>query len=306
MSNYIFCARNIRNKGFGTKPGKTSYLILKDDAKTSGSDDIVSEKDFLATVTADPNLKDVVIYVHGTDMTVENVISRHKELKVGLKKAGYKGELITFDWPSSDKPLLYLDDRHDAKVTAMELVKSGIALLAKQQGRNCVLNVHAIAHSTGAYIIHEAFSDAETTKSTAEINWTLSQLILIGGDVSSNALSTTRGESVYRHCNRLTNYFNPYDFALAIANAKRVGFSNRAGRVGLPSDIPAKAVDVNCGQYFQKEVHKLKVKKGVPSHAWYFYSDVWFKDVFETIKGDADRSVIALRTKNADGTLRLT
>jgi hypothetical protein len=30
---------------------------------------------------------------------------------------------------------LYLEDRHDAKTTAMELVNSGIKLLAKQQGK---------------------------------------------------------------------------------------------------------------------------------------------------------------------------
>lgn len=295
MSNYIICARNQKGESFGSEPGKVYYIILGDAESDPKADHIVSEKDFLSSLTSPAELRDVVIFVHGTDYTIGEVLDRHKQIKSNLQQQGYAGELISFDWPSNGMPLLYLDDRHDAKVTAMGLVKSGITLLAKQQGRGCILNVHAMAHSSGAYIIQESFNDSETTRSTAEVNWTLSQLILFGGDVSSDSMSATRGESVYRHCNRLTNYYNPHDAVLAISNAKRAGFKNRVGRIGLPSDVPQKAVDVHCGDYYKAHGVNLEIRKGKPSHAWYFYSDVWWKDVYETLMGDDDRNVIASR-----------
>lgn len=304
MSTYIICTRNVRNNTFRSEPGKTNYLILPDEETKATPDHSVSAKQFLTAIVAE-QVVDVTIFVHGTDYTATDLVSRHKQIKAGLKQAGYTGELISFDWPSNGMPLAYLDDRHDAKKTAMELVTSGITLLAKQQGTGCLMNIHAIAHSSGAFVIQEAFEDAETTKPPAEINWTLSQLLFIGGDVSSDSLSIARGEKVYRHCNRLTNYYNPYDAVLAISNVKRVGFKNRVGRVGLPGDIPPKAVDVNCGNYYHTNGAHLNVEKGKHSHAWYFYSDTWYHDVVETIKGDDDRNVIATRMRDDSGSLAL-
>ena len=110
---------------------------------------------------------------------------------------------------------------------------------------------------------------------------------------------------MYRHCNRFTNYFNPHDSILAISNAKRVGFKNRAGRIGLPAEIPAKAVDINCGAFYETNKDKIKVKVGAHSHSWYFYSEEWFNDVLQTIRGNVDRNVIATRGKGDDGKLML-
>jgi hypothetical protein len=304
MSNYIISARNINADGsFGNEPSDGNYLIIPDGVLTSNKTNIVDVNTFLKPFISNPNLGDVLVYIHGFDMTVSDVIKRHNELKNGLAKQGYKGELITFDWPSSDSPLLYLRDRHDVMNVAFELVTKGVVLLAKQQGTGCVLNVHALAHSTGAFVIREAFDDARTTQDAAEINWTLSQLLFIAGDVSSNSLSDA--PHIYGHCNRFTNYFNPYDKILAISNAKRAGFENRVGRVGLPIGVPSNAVDVNCGDYYNANIDKLKVVFGAPSHSWYFYSDEWYKDAYQTIMGEIDRNVIDTRIKDINDELYL-
>jgi hypothetical protein len=86
-------------------------------------------------------------------------------------------------------------------------------------------------------VTREAFDDADDRRAVARVNWTTSQLVFIAGDVSSDSLSAGNPttESLYRHCIRLTNYSNPNDEALQIANVKRVGVAPRAGRVGLPT-----------------------------------------------------------------------
>lgn len=304
MSDYIICTQNIRNGNFGNEPGKTTFLkvpeteaIFLPSHKTSLSEffnDIINEQQ-----------ENIIVFIHGYNNEDAGVLDRHRTLKKGFENVGFTGDLITFAWPSNDNALLYLEDRHDAKTTAFELVNSCIKLLAKQQGKGCTINIHLLAHSTGAYVINQAFEDAETTKLTAEANWTVSQILFISGDVSSDSMSTERGEALYRHCNRLTNYFNPYDSILAISNVKRVGAKNRAGRIGLPQNSPEKAVDVNCGDYYNEHKENLDVKNGAHSHSWYFYSETWYKDAFETIKGELDRNVMPTRKHDKDEELKL-
>ena len=307
MANYIICVRNNNGGNFGTLPGKTKYFNLEDDSlnlenyKPSNS---ISSNAFLKSINPDNQSKDIIVFVHGYNNGIEDVLNRHKELKEGLSKFGFKGDLISFDWPSDDKALMYLPDRHKAKNTAFELVKGGIKLLSDQYSRKCNIKIHAIAHSTGAYIIREAFDDARTTDGPADTSWTLGQLLFIAGDVSSTSLKSDDAKTIYAHCNRFTNYYNQHDEILAISNAKRLGFENRVGRVGLPSDVPNSAVDVNCSDYYINKVENLNIKVGAKSHSWYFYSDTWYKDVISTIQGMIDRNVIPTRD-NIDGTYKL-
>lgn len=307
MNDYIICTQNIKKNTFENKPGKTTYLKVPATTNIFLPKHNVSLSEFFGDIINQKN-EDIIIFIHGYNNEDDDVLDRHRTLKKGFEKAGFKGDIITFAWPSNNNPLLYLDDRHDAKITAFELVNSCIKLLAKQQGKDCTINVHVVAHSTGAFVIQEAFYDSYTTKETAESNWTVSQLLFISGDVSSDSMSNNRAESIYAHCNRLTNYYNPYDSILAISNVKRVGAKNRVGRVGLPLDSPDKAVDVNCGTYYNHNKKNITVLKGSHSHSWYFYSEAWYKDALCTINGELDRFVIPSRDidENSEFSLRIS
>ncbi|MFY9211730.1 MAG: hypothetical protein WAO69_11430 [Aestuariivita sp.] len=120
--------------------------------------------------------------------------------------------------------------------------------------------------------------------------------MLVSGDISSSSLADNnpKSSSLYRHCVRLTNYFNPYDAALSLSNIKRIGVSPRAGRVGLPDTLPGKAVEVDTGTYYAANAHKFD---HIPndSHTWYFFDEVFMRDVYETVKGDVDRNRISTR-----------
>lgn len=304
MTNYFICLRNKSGNGFGENIGSTSYLVLPDKEITKADyvyEARVKKEIFLKSINPDNASKNVVVFIHGFNNGIASVLARHNGLKAGLQKAGFDGDLISFDWPCDDSPLMYLPDRHKAKETAFRLVSDGIKLLANQYSRDCKLTVHLIAHSTGAYLIREAFDDATTTDEVADVSWTVGQLIFIAGDVSSESLAADEAKNIYSRCNRFTNYFNQYDEVLAISNAKRLGFKNRAGRVGLPGIIPNKAVDVNCSDYYKNSETNLNVVVGAKSHSWYFYSEEWYKDVNETILGNLDRNVIPTRDKKDDG-----
>lgn len=314
MPDYLFSARNINGNSFGDDVDtNVHYLVVPDDADALVSPQyIVAQPEWLAALLtpdeAGNPLDDILIYVHGYNDSEQDVLTSHRIIKSGLETLGYKGKVVSFDWPCGNSALMYLPDRHKAKLTALQLVNSGIALLAQQQTKSCTVNVHVLAHSTGAYVVREAFDDADDTNEVSTgvnkgvnvnaSNWMVTQMVFISADVAASSMSEGMdANSLYKHSVRLTNYSNPYDKVLALSNIKRAGFENRAGRVGLPLDAPANAVNVNVGDYF------TTISDNVPgisfSHSWYFYpayNGIFMMDLLYTIRGDIDRNYIPTRT----------
>jgi esterase/lipase superfamily enzyme len=167
--------------------------------------------------------RDLLVFIHGYDNEPPIVLKRQRVLKQGLTSAGFTGTVISFDWPSGDIALSYLPDREKAKQTAMALVSDCIELFLRTQVvTDCDVNVHILAHSTGAYVVREAFDDADDRAFQSSFNWTVSQMVFIAGDVSASSMSEGNAgtESIYRHCIRLTNYSNPFDEVLLLAPAR--------------------------------------------------------------------------------------
>ncbi|MDP2388152.1 MAG: alpha/beta hydrolase [Bacteroidota bacterium] len=309
MSNYFICTRNVKGRGnrvqFGNEPGEATFLVVpEDNTSLSPSYKQPTQKAWLAKLLAGRELKDILIYIHGYNMDMENVVQRHKILKAGLQQNGWNGELVTFVWPSNTEPLLYLEDRHDAKRVSMELVSKGMRFFEQQVLDGCRINVHVIAHSTGAFILRESFTDSIKTAYASD-NWTASQIIFIGGDIASSSMEGMMGTPVYNRCVRFTNYFSNYDSILGLSGVKRLGLENRVGRVGLPMGSPEKAVDVNCSEYYEKYKDSIQVENAAHSHSWHFWSKEFFKDLVYTLKGEMDRHVIPTRELRSDGELYL-
>ena len=122
-----------------------------------------------------------------------------------------RGQLRLAD---QDCTLAYLADRHKAKQTALRLVTDGVRPLRCGQLPDCPVNLHLLGHSTGAYVIREAFDDADDMQ-LKNAAWNVSQICLVAADVSSRSLAAEirEGASLYTHCQRLTNYFSRHDIA---------------------------------------------------------------------------------------------
>jgi esterase/lipase superfamily enzyme len=258
---------------------------------------------------------DILFIVHGYNNSERDVMQRHRIMKSGLVALGFKGVIVSFDWPSDDEALAYLADRHRAKETALKLVSDGIAALSRRQTPDCATNIHLLCHSTGAYVVREAFDDADDT-ALKQSSWTVSQILFAAGDVSSASMSdgNPTAASVYNHCIKLTNYSNRHDAVLDISNVKRLGVAPRAGRVGLPGNAPGKAVNVDCTDYYALLTDAAHTDiaaadqpggiVGAQSHSWYFGNAVFTRDVFSTVIGIED-GVVPTRAANPDGGFRL-
>ena len=310
MPDYLITVRAIGDGAFTDSPGATTFLKLEDadtapfsPAHAMPGDDWVREVIGQVAKSKDATgvlRGDVLVFIHGYNNSMPDVLTRHRILKRDLPAHGFAGTVISFDWPCYDTALAYVPDREEAKLTAFGLVRDCIFRVARMQSQlDCDVNVHLLAHSTGAYVVQEAFDDADDRRAINSINWTVSQIALISGDISSNSMADGDAdtESIYGHCVRLTNYSNGHDEVLQISNIKRVGIEPRVGRVGLPGAAPAIAVNVDCSQYYQAAIGPYATgAAGVAtSHSWQFGDPVFTADLAQTLNGNVDRGVITTR-----------
>ncbi len=321
MDDFVMSVRAVRNGKFIPDVGPTKFLYVPEQQSPSPSHAKAASVWYKAVRSASvwKNAKgeergDILFIVHGYNNSEEDVIARHRRLKADLNNEGFKGVVVSFDWPSDNEALAYLPDRHRAKKTALKLVSDGIEYLSGQQTTACAINIHVLGHSTGAYVIREAFDDADDT-GLPNSGWSVSQIMLAAGDISSGSMSaaSSSAESVYRHCVRLTNYFNRHDAVLDLSNVKRLGAAPRVGRIGLPIDAPENAVDVDCSGYYEeltKDHSSIKTTDqpdgfmGAQSHSWYFGNRIFTRDLFLTLIG-SDRVVMPTREISAGGKISL-
>ena len=330
-SNLVLSVRNVVSDGngkeFGAEPGQTRFLDVPDGETPHPERHRVSRKAFrdevlkrACTGTVErktaPNKREtfttgnVLMFVHGYNNRIEDIMVRHNLLQAGLGAAGYGGAIVSFDWPSDDSTLNYLEDRRDAKTTAFRLVDDGIKMIAalqkERQKRKCEIDVHLLGHSTGAYVIREAFSDAQQHASISSGNWTVSQVAFIGADISASSMSAgdSKSRALFRHAVRITNYSSQFDRALKISNVKRLGTAPRAGRVGLPADTHSKCVDVDCGAYWSNLPEPSDDFIGDFTHSWHFADPRFAEDLAHTVAGNIDRHRIPTR-RLEDGRLVL-
>ena len=321
-SNLVLCVRNVvsngNGKAFGAEPGPSRFLDVPDGETPHPERHRISRTAFrrevlkrASTGTVErktgPNRREafttgnVLVFVHGYNNRTEDIMERHNLLQAGLRGAGYRGAIVSFDWPSDDATLNYLEDRRDAKATAFRLVDDGIGLIAalqrERQKRRCDIDVHLLGHSTGAYVIREAFSDAEQHASISSGNWTVSQIAFIGADISASSMSGDSGKSqaLFRHAVRITNYSSRFDRALRISNVKRLGTAPRVGRVGLPADAHSKCVDVDCSTHWSSLPEPDEEFIGDFTHSWHFGEPLFARDLAYTIEGEIDRHRIPTR-----------
>lgn len=307
---FSICVRRIRNGRFDDEPviGPTRYLDVPDGAVPAPAHAIPRTewlRRLLATFNPGPQGRglfgDLTLYVHGFNNSQATIAARHALLQDGLAAAGFSTTVVSFDWPSGTTPIGYLEDRHDAKQTAMRLVDDGIRLLLAARTPDCEVNIHVLAHSMGAYVVREAFDDADDS-TAANRNWTANQVVFVAGDVSAASLAdgNSASTSLYRHAYRLTNYYSRHDVALQVSNLKRVGLSPRVGRVGLPPDAPHKGIDVDCSARYEALLDGGQIGT-LPnaSHTFYFTDPRFYADLAATLLGRVDRAVLPTRERLA-------
>ena len=313
-STYVICTRRIREGGFESEPGPVRYLRVPNDREPRPDDkipqgvwfrEVRDRADGAADNRIDP-AGDVLVFIHGYNNDQAIVMKRHRRLQADLWAEGFRGLVVSFDWPSASSTLNYLEDRWDAAKTAIELVTGCARPLAKRQDAGCQTNVHLLGHSTGAYVIREAFYHARKNGKLHRGGWKVSQIAFVGGDIASGSLAASDSVSaaMFARSLRITNYSNCYDKVLKVSNAKRLGLRPRAGRVGAPADAHPSVVNVDCSALFPGLDPKKQPFHGTFCHSWHIGNPVFARDFAYVLHGGIDRHFIPTR-KQEGGALEL-
>lgn len=313
---FIICTRAVKQKEFIPEPGMTQFLVVpQQDGLYTPANRTTRAKWRKRVMDAADGSEDevtgmrgdVLVFVHGYNNDIATVLWRTRTLHRTLKEQGWKGIVIGFDWPSDNSTLNYIEDRSDASEVSLELVRESLDLLVEAQapGRTgspgCKLNVHLIGHSTGGYVIMQAFVQAMSKGKYFKSDWRIGQVAFIGGDISTDSLTKYNGSHpMFDRIMRFTNYSNGYDRVLAISNAKRLGTAPRVGRVGLPRDVDRKAINVDCSDYFQAKDPDESEFCGTFNHSWHIGDPVFALDLALTLEGEIDRDYIPTRSRAGD------
>jgi pimeloyl-ACP methyl ester carboxylesterase len=238
---------------------------------------------------------DILFLVHGFNVSHQDARIFHLKCVAALAVAGWRGKLISYDWPSDGLVFAYLPDRSNARTAASGLVTSAIALLEGAQWDGCTISVHVLAHSMGGFVVQQAF-----TWSYQDVppDWSVGQLMFAAADVDQSVFSAGNFSAVMfgQHSGRLTAYCNRYDKALLVSNAKRLDLAPRMGRVGLPDDAPALMCEVDCSELFEKAYPSLAADLSPSTtHSFYFDRSEFWRDVVLTLAGGTDRRMFPTR-----------
>ena len=322
-STYLICTRDVYKGKFGEEPGDTTFLRVPGSARQYDPSHAVARNRWTKLVIASADgvedeitgaTGDILFFVHGYNNDIPTVLWRTRILQQTLTAQGWRGLVVGYDWPSGNDTLNYLEDREDAQHVAVTLVDEALEILVGAQFPEdasqppCTINVHLLGHSTGAYVIMEAFSQAATKGKFFKKPWRIAQVAFIGGDVSSASLSEKSdwAKPMYDRIFRLTNYSNRFDKVLSASNMKRLGTSPRAGRIGLSADAPRKAVNVDCSEHFSGKDPQQSVFTGTFNHSWHIGDPDFALDLAMTLEGGIDRDALPTRRKESGGLILLT
>jgi len=311
--DFVISARNIVDKKkFGDENAPCSYLLVPGGEELHPRQSVKNPNLWAKRVIAEarrgvkkPAHGHVLFFVHGYNNSPKTVLERHRRIRDDLAREGFKGVVVSFDWPSGDIGPFYLEDLKDAHDSAHQLVADGILLLARLQEPECNIDVHLLAHSMGAYVVRQAFTWADDADELTGQTWRVSQILLIAPDISARSLQTSdqRSNGLYRACNRLTCYSNRHDDVLGLSNVKRAGVAPRAGRIGLPDGAPGHAVDVDCSAYWER-IPSTQRTIGNRKHSWHIGDPIFTRDLIDTMIG-VDRDVMTTRALVALNRFRL-
>jgi esterase/lipase superfamily enzyme len=165
--------------------------------------------------------KDILIFIHGFNVTFDSAIRRTAQLSYDLN---FKGIPITYSWPSSGKIQDYMKDETSVQYTTPHLVEF-LSNIIDNKSPN--VNIHIIAHSMGTRSLTNALKELSFKYYGKKI---FKNIILAAPDIDKDVFEVNLFPYIIKTTELMTLYASSDDSALKLSEKLHSG--QRIGQGG--------------------------------------------------------------------------
>lgn len=171
----------------------------------------VPEATFLRQTIGKGDKNDVLVYVHGFNMSMEDALVRTAQLSYD---AGFTGTPVAFCWPSQGELLSYAYDTGTAHQSVDTLALFLRRLVAERKALGLHNRIHLLGHSLGSRLLLRSLRQAVAGLPPGDVPF--GHVIFAAGDVD-RAEAASSIAVIRPYCLDVTSYFNRNDFALRVS-----------------------------------------------------------------------------------------
>ena len=241
-----------------------------------------SEEMFVELQQEMSKAKDVLIYIHGFNVSWEAAVCSALALQTSLnyQKTDSNILVVLFTWPSNGAAMpwiSYRSDRSDAKSSGLAFARAFLKLkdFFVKFRPDCERNIHVLCHSMGNYVLQSALPKIKDFTSGRTLPRIFGHIFLCAPDVDEDVLEEDKPmDNLHEICRQISIYHNKGDTALVISD-KTKGNPDRLGHGGAarPAKLHHKIQQINCAD----------VVSGLVEHSYYQDGNV-LKDIHQSLQ----------------------
>ncbi|HEX5364249.1 MAG TPA: alpha/beta hydrolase [Gallionella sp.] len=258
--------------------------------------------------TAMKNSSDVLIYIHGFNVSWNEAVGSALALQIMLQNAPTKDKeqdvlVILFTWPSDGMALPWASYKSDRSEATGSGAAVGRALLkardfladlrdrAKKGGSElCGQDIHLLCHSMGNFLLQSALARIFDHTPGNTLPRIFEHVFLCAADVDDTALETEQPLGIVAQIARhVSIYYNREDKAMWVSDYTK-GNPERLGHTGAahPALLHNKIHQVDC----------TPIVHGIVEHSYYLAGNI-NADIRASIDGWEQEDPRRLRIRNA-------
>lgn len=151
--------------------------------------------------------EDLLIFIHGYNVTFASALRRTAQLSYDLK---FKGVPLNYSWTSQGSTSQYMKDEESVQYTTPHLLKF-LREVIKNRGD---ANIHILAHSMGTRALTNALKELSYLYDTPQFK----NIILAAPDIDVEVFESNLYPHILKTAEKVTIYANSEDRALQISN----------------------------------------------------------------------------------------